>query len=124
MGSAMRPSKRDFVVHVAALAGTGHGRLLLAARRAGRAELAAAVLTAAAAEFTAATRPVEHGELRVELQHHLGGVLVLARLILPFACLQRAFEINLRAFLQVLLGAPAKRLVEDDHALPRSLLDR
>src|SRR5262245_21097226 len=60
-GVAMRPSKRDFVVHVAALAGAGHGRLLLAARRAGRAELAATVLTAA--QFTAATRPVEHGEL-------------------------------------------------------------
>src|SRR5215467_5782558 len=51
-----------------------------------------------------------------------GRVLVLARLILPFARLQLALEIDLRALLQILLGDPAKPLVEDDHAVPFGLL--
>src|SRR5262245_10815379 len=114
------PSKRNLVVHVPALAGAGHGRLLLARRRAGGAEI---ILVGA--EFTPAAipGPVEHGELRIEvLQHHLGGVLVLARLILPFARLQLALEIDLRALLQILLRDPAKALVEDHHAMPFGLL--
>ncbi len=66
--------------------------------------------------------PVQHGERRVEaLQHHLGGVFILAVLVLPFACLQSAFEVNLRALLQVLLGDLAEALVEDHHAVPLGL---
>src|SRR5262249_17879522 len=118
--SGPRPSKRNLVVHVAALAGAGHGRLLLARRGAGGAEI---ILVGAELAAGAIPGPVEHGELRIEvLQHHLGGVLVLARLILPFARLQLALEIDLRALLQILLGHPAKPLVEDDHAVPFGLL--
>src|SRR6266540_1447512 len=67
----------------------------------------------------AITRPVEHGELRIEvLQHDFGRVLVLARLVLPFARLQLTLEIDFRTLLQILLGNPAEPLVEDDHAVP------
>src|SRR6516165_5016435 len=84
--SGPRPSKRNLVVHVAALAGARHGRLLLARGGAGGAEI---ILVGAELAAGAIPGPVEHGEVRIEvLQHHLGGVLVLARLILPFARLQ------------------------------------
>src|ERR1700682_2231287 len=75
--SGRRPSKRNLVVHVAALAGARHGRLLLACGCAGGAEVTAAFGGAevAAAPAAAVPCPVEHGELGVEaLQHHLGGV--------------------------------------------------
>src|SRR5262245_62646136 len=118
--SGPRPSKRNLVVHVPALAGAGHGGLLLARRRAGGAEI---ILVGAELTPAAIPGPVEHGELRIEvLQHHLGGVLVLARLILPFARLQLALKIDLRALLQILLGDPAKPLVEDHHAVPFGFL--
>src|SRR5215471_2567161 len=118
--SGPRPSKRNLVVHVAALAGARQGRLLLARRGAGGAEI---ILVGAELAAGAIPGPVEHGELRIEiLQHHLGGVFVLARLVLPFARLQLALEIDLRALLQILLGDPAKPLVEDDHAVPFGLL--
>src|SRR5499427_3377583 len=118
--SGPRPSKRNLVVHVAALAGARHSRLLLARGGAGGAEI---ILLGTELAAGAIAGPVEHGELGVEvLQHHLGGVLVLARLVLPFARLQLALEIDLRALLQILLGDPAKPLVEDDHAVPFGLL--
>src|SRR5262249_41607387 len=118
--SGPRPSKRNLVVHVPALAGAGHGRLFLARRGTGGAEI---ILVGAELTPAAIAGPVEDGELRIEvLQHHLGGVLVLARLILPFARLQLALEIDLRALLQILLGDPAKPLVEDHHAMPFGLL--
>src|SRR5262249_5990170 len=125
--SGPRPSKRNLVVHVPALAGAGHGRLLLACRGAGGAEIilvgAELTLVGAGLPPAAISGPVEHGELRIEvLQHHLGGVLVLARLILPFARLQLALEVDLRALLQILLGDPAKPLVEDHDAMPLGLL--
>src|SRR6516162_5459005 len=103
--SGPHPSKRNLVVHVAVLAGARHGRLLLARRRPGGAEI---ILVGAELSAGAIPGPVEHGKLGVEvLQHHLGGVLVLARLVLPFARLQLALEIDLRALLQILLGDPA-----------------
>src|SRR5208282_5554649 len=55
------------------------------------------------------------------LQHDLGRVAVLAGLVLPFARLQRAFEVNLRAFLEILLDDPAQILIEDDDAVPFGL---
>src|SRR6266508_2162419 len=103
--SGRRPSKRNLVVHFAALAGAGHGRLLLACRGAGGTEIGAIIRAGLAAALAG---PVEHGELGVEvLQHHFGRVLVLAGLVLPFAGLQLALEIDLRALLQILLGDPA-----------------
>src|SRR5438876_1891290 len=113
---APRASKRNLVVHVAALAGAGQGRLLLARRRAGGTEF---IFLSAELTAGAIARPVKHGELRVEvLQHDFGGVLVLARLVLPFARLQLPLEIDLGSLLQILLGDPAKALIEDDDAVP------
>src|SRR6478609_8310549 len=79
--------ERDFVVHIAALAGPGH-RWLPRRRRALRAE---AVIGDVAA--TATATGIEHGQGRVEvLQHNLGGILLDAVLVVVFACLQLAFD--------------------------------
>ena len=62
---------------------------------------------------------VEKRELAAKaLQHHFGRVAVLARLVLPFARLQRALEVNLRALFQILLGDAAEIFIEDDDAVP------
>src|SRR5215470_8148094 len=95
-------SERNFVVHVLARFGarTRHGGLARRGTTATeRSEIGAAVV---GADITAATttHAVQHGELRIEaLQHHLGGIAVLALLVLPFARLQLALDIDLRAFL-------------------------
>src|SRR5262249_33295656 len=61
----------------------------------------------------------EQNEFRIEdLQHDLGRVFVLARLVLPFARLQRTLEVDLRALAQVLFGDLGEPLVEDRHARP------
>src|SRR6185312_11292972 len=118
---AAAPSERDLVVHVVALAATGARHCRAARRgRTGRAEIAAAVGAGARARAAAA---VEHGQVRIEaLQHDLGRVAVVAVLVLPFARLQRALEINLGALLQVLLSDLGKALAEDHHAMPFRLL--
>src|SRR5262249_9124171 len=41
--------------------------------------------------------------------------------ILPFACLELAFEVDLRALLQILLGDLGEPLAENDHAMPFGL---
>src|SRR5487761_110680 len=62
---------------------------------------------------------VKHRELAAEfLQHDLGGVFLLPRLIGPFARLQRAFEVNLGALFQVLLDDLDQSVVEHDDAVP------
>src|SRR5262245_56875235 len=116
--TARGASERDLVVHVVVLAaGAGHRRpALTRRRRSGRAEIA--VIGAGATAACA----VEHGQRRIEaLQHHLGRITVLPVLVLPFACLQRAFEINLRALLQILLGDLREPFAEDHHAMPLGL---
>src|SRR5439155_18255015 len=111
-------SEGNFAVQVAALA-RARGckrRLLLACNGTGRSELAAAIIGAELARAPAGPEPVERSELGVEpLQHDFGGVLVLTGLVLPFPSLERAFEIDLGALLQILLGKPAKRLIENNH---------
>ena len=93
------------------------------AGRAGRAKVTAAGLVhVAAAARTRAAGAVEQCQLAAEvLQHHFGGIAVLAGLILPFARLQRAFDVNLRAFLEILLGDLAQILVEDHDPVPLGL---
>src|SRR5262249_45146755 len=94
---------------------------LAGSARTGRAEVAARVIGAVVGAGAAAG-PVEQGQFSAEtLQNNLGGIAVLAGLVLPFACLQRTFEVNLRALLEVLLGDPAQVLVEDDDAVPFGL---
>jgi multiple antibiotic resistance protein len=109
-------SEGDLVVHVGRLIRAGKRWLELArSARTGRAEVIA--------PSRSATGAVEHSQLRVEaLQHDLGGVAFLPVLVLPFARLQRAFQINLRAFLEILLGDLAEAFIEDHYAMPFSLL--
>src|SRR5579885_128889 len=111
-------SEGNLVVHVAARrAGPGRGRDL--ARRPRRAEFTAFIHVAAAGRRSSAAGAIQQRQFAAKvLQHHLGGIAVLARLILPFARLQRALDVNLGAFLQILLGDPAEILVEDDDAVP------
>src|SRR5262249_5286686 len=61
----------------------------------------------------------EQGQLTtILLQHDLCRIAVLAGLVLPFACLELPFEVNLRTLLEILLGDLCKILVEDDDAVP------
>ena len=70
----------------------------------------------------AAAAAIEHGQGRIEaLQHHLGRVFLDAGLVGPFAGLQLAFDVNLGALLQILLGDLAQAFVEDHHAVPLGL---
>src|ERR1700730_17896167 len=113
--------ERDIVVHVA-VARTGRDRAARRARGPAGAEIAAALVGAKAAAATAARAAIEHGEVRIEpLQHHLGRVFLGAALVGPFARLQLAFDINLGALLQILLGDLAEPFVEDDDAVPLGL---
>src|ERR1700679_3757284 len=104
--------ERYLVVHVAAAveAGGGFGG-------------AAAVGATAATATAALALGIEHGQLAAEvLEHDLGRVFLLAVLVGPFAGLERALDIDLGAFAQVLLGDLGEVLVEDDHAVPLGLL--
>src|SRR5690349_17955545 len=116
--STRYPSERNLVVHVVALAASaGHGRTAFARRgRARRTEVAIVGACSAAGA-------IQHRQRRIEtLQHHLRGVAVLAVFVLPLARLQRTFEVNLRAFLEILLGDLGEAFAEDHHAMPFGLL--
>src|SRR5713226_2360056 len=117
----MAPSKRDIVVHVA-VAGAGCDRT---ARRGARgttgAEIAAGIIRPEIAG-PAAAAAIEHGQRGVEaLQHHFGRIFLDAGLVGPFARLQRAFDVNLGALLQILLDDLAKRFGEDHDPMPLGL---
>ena len=116
-------SERNFVVHVVALAacaGRRHRRLALA-RGCWPGGPEIAVIGPCTATTTA--RAVEHGQRGIEpLQHHLGRIAVLSVFILPFARLKSAFEVNLRAFLEILLGDLGKAFAEDNNTMPFGFL--
>src|SRR5262245_32203021 len=113
-------SKWNLVVHIPA--GARHGRFPLARRGAGGAGI---ILIGATVAVGPIAGPVEQDKLRIEgLQHYFGGILVLARLVLPFARLQGALEIDLRALLQIFLSDPAQAFVEDRNAMPFDLFTR
>src|SRR5579875_2742670 len=105
-------SERNLVVEIVAFVGAGEGRLPGTGKaRAGGPEITIRLRTA-----RPAARAIKQRELRIEtLQDDLGRITVLAVLVLPFARLQRALEIDLGALLQVLLRHLGKVLVEDDH---------
>src|ERR1019366_5714224 len=111
---------RNLVVHIARLASAGQRRLALARRaRSGTGTAGTEVIAAFGTGAATAAAGIEHGELRIEaLQHHFGRVAVVAVLVLPFARLQRAFQVNLRALLEVLLDDLAQAFVEDHHPMP------
>jgi hypothetical protein len=70
----------------------------------------------------AAAAGVQHGQRRVEvLQHDFGRVFLDAVLVVVFAGLQLALDVNLRALLQILLGDLAEAFAEDHHAVPLGL---
>src|SRR5688572_13342852 len=78
----------------AAGAGAGHGRALLHGR--GAAELAAASARVVAHLAAPPAAAVEDRQFAAEaLQHHLGRVFLLARLVGPFARLQLALDVDL-----------------------------
>src|SRR5664279_659802 len=111
--------ERNLVVHVPGLAGAGQRRLAFARRARSGTWAAGTEVIAAVGTRAAAAAGIEHGELRIEaLQHHFGRVAVVAVLVLPFARLQRAFQVNLRALLEILLDDLAQALVEDHHPVP------
>ena len=56
-------------------------------------------------------------------QMDLGAVAVCARLVLPFAGAELAFEVNLRTFLKVFFCDLAEALAEDDDAVPFGAFD-
>ena len=86
------------------------------------ADLAAALVFAG--EIAAATpASVEDRHLAAEaLQHDLGRVLFDAGLVGPFAGLELALDIDLRALAQILLGHPRQVLVVDHDLVPLGLL--
>src|ERR1019366_8448647 len=114
-------SERNIVVHVAV---AGAGRHRTARRGAGRTagpEIAAGIIGPDIAA-TAAAAAIEHGQRRIEpLQHHFSRVFFDAGLVGPFARLQLAFDVNLGALLQILLGDLAEPFVEDDDPMPLGL---
>src|ERR1700757_2186052 len=113
--------ERNIVVHVAVAAAAGCNRTTRrVAHRAAGAEIAARLLAKTPA--SAAATAVKHGEVGAEaLQNHLCGILLDAALVGPFAGLERAFDVNLRAFLQVLLGNLGEPLIENHDAVPFGL---
>src|SRR6476660_864238 len=69
--------------------------------------------------LAAAIAAVEQSELAAEpLQHDLGGLALIAVFVGEFARLQLALNVNLRAFLAVLLGDLAEILVENHDIVP------
>src|SRR6185369_16642974 len=74
------------------------------------------------AEAAATAAALEHGQGRVKtLQHDFGRVFLDAALVGPFARLQRAFDVNLGALLQILLDNLAQRFGEDHDPVPLGL---
>src|SRR6185503_7668822 len=71
----------------------------------------------------AAAAAVEHLQLAaIALQHHLGRIALLPRLVLPLPRLQLPLDIDLGALLQLLLRHLREVLVEDDDGMPLRLL--
>src|ERR1700757_1474894 len=74
-------------------------------------------------EAGGSTSAVQHGKLsRIILKNDLGGVAVLSPIILPFARLQLAFQVNFRTLLQKLLRHFAQGFIVNDHAVPLGAL--
>ncbi|CDX36538.1 hypothetical protein MPLA_1840002 [Mesorhizobium sp. ORS 3359] len=123
--------ERDLVVQLARRAATTTAFGTTAAAtaetfvRAGLAEIGTAAAAAGIiADLSAAALAarVEHLQFTAEfLQHDLGRVAVIAGLVLPFAGLQLALDIDLHALLQILLGHLGELVVEDDDIVPLGL---
>src|SRR5262245_6292238 len=121
------PLERNVVVElaaalVAAAATTTRRTLVVVVRRAGLAATTAAARTAAATTTVVTAAAAAHAATAaVEHLHFVGddfrGVAVLALLVLPLARAQRAFDVDLAAFFQVLAGDLAET-PEHGHVVP------
>jgi len=97
--------------------------LATAGASAGRGKFLRGGFVGIAATAAAAAPRIEHGEIAAEaLQHHFGAVALLAGIVGPFARLERALDIDLRALLQILLDDLDELLVEDHDAVPLGAL--
>src|SRR6266568_1221578 len=111
-------SERNLVVEI------GTRRAPLRPRAAAAAAITAALIGAPRRSAATLAAAVEHGQLTAEaLEHHLGRVFLDPRLVGPFARLQCALDIDLRALLEILLRYVDEVLIEDDDPVPlRTLL--
>ena len=79
----------------------------------------AAASATATSTLAAARRTVKHRQRAVEAaQDDLGRIAVVALLVLPFARLQLAFDVDLGALAQVALGDAHQPFGEDRHRVP------
>ena len=73
-------------------------------------------------KITATIAGIQHGHhAAIILQNNLCRIAVIATVILPFAGLQLALNIDFRAFFQILLGDAAKSLGKQDNTMPFGL---
>ena len=99
IAAVVRSLERNFIIHVTRRAGIPSsagwfGRLMVATAITTRG--LTATVPSSSYRLTYRTATVEHGQFAVEtLEHHFGGVFVLARLILPLTRLQLATDVNL-----------------------------
>ena len=131
-------SKRDIVVQIVGEVAAGglatarrtaatRGLLVVTATAAPTIGAAAGVIATAAKVSATATAAafaatIKHGQRRVEaLKNDFRRVTIIAVLVLPFAGLQRAFDVELGALLDVLLNDLAKAFIEDDDRVPFGL---
>jgi hypothetical protein len=118
MASCPRSTERDVVFEVVELAARLAGRRGLARR--GRALRRAAARIAIAHVGRVAAHALARAQHLHGVGHDLGGVLVLAVLVLPLARLEAPFHVDLGALLQVLAG-DLGQLAEEGHAVPLGL---
>src|SRR5256714_1287322 len=107
-------SKRYVVFEVVELSATGFRRL-------GLRRLGSAFRARAAAGRVAIAPALARAEHLHDVRDDLGGVLVLAVLVLPLARLQASFDVDLRALLEV-LARDLRELAEEGDAVPFRLL--
>jgi len=81
----------------------------------------ALLLTAACRSARALLTTAEHLHRAANVNHDLGGVFFLTRLVSPFTGTQLAFNVDLRTFTQILAGH-FRQFAEQHNAVPFSLL--
>src|SRR5688572_19635048 len=124
MGPLLEPSERNVVVQIGVERRRLRPLLGLGAATAAAEIVAIACAAATTAEASArsAFAAIEQHQLAAEfLQDDLGGVAVVAALILPFAGLQLTLDVDLAALAQVIFGDPPEVLVEDRDRMPFGL---
>src|SRR5262249_49690421 len=71
------------------------------------------------AALSASATGIEHGQLAFKAaDHDLGGIALLALLVCPLACLQRALNVDLAPFAEETLCDITDAVVEDHDSVP------